>query len=89
MGEELVDVSIIIGNSSDESLLQSHSKYNLNVNNNIKISGLKENLINIFDDEVIKNMIREYKIYNNFILELGDDEIISEVSNDYVFFLLF
>jgi len=89
MSEELVDVSIIIGNSSDESLLQSHSKYNLNVNNNIKISGLKENLINIFDDEVIKNMIREYKIYNNFILELGDDEIISEVSNDYVFFLLF
>ena len=89
MSEELVDVSIIIGNSSDESLLQSHSKYNLNVNNNIKISGLKENLINIFDDEVIKNMIREYKIYNNFILELGDDEIISEVSNDYFFFLLF
>ena len=88
MSGELIDVSIIIGNSSDESLLQSQSKYNLNVNNNITISELKENLIDLFDDEEIKNMIRSYKIYNNFIIEEGDDEIISDVSNDYVFFLL-
>ena len=88
MSGELIDVSIIIGNSSDETLLQSQSKYNLNVNNNITISELKENLIDLFDDEEIKNIIRGYKIYNNFILELGEDEIISEVSNDYVFFTL-
>ena len=88
MSGELIDVSIIIGNSTDESLLQSQSKYNLNVNNNITISELKENLIDLFDDEEIKNIIRGYKIYNNFILELGEDEIISDVSNDYVFFTL-
>lgn len=88
MSGELIDVSIIIGNSSDESLLQSQSKYNLNVNNNITISELRENLIDLFNDEEIKNMIRGYNLYNNFIIEVGDDEIISDVSNDYVFFTL-
>ena len=34
-------------------------------------------------------MIRGYNLYNNFIIEVGDDEIISDVSNDYVFLLLF
>lgn len=79
--EELIDISVRIGNSSDWSKILVGKTYNFNVKRNILVKDLKLLLKNEFD-EILQNEIIKYSIYTKKIHKLDNYNSISDSFSD-------
>ena len=79
--DELIDISIIIGNSYDWNLVTPGRTYNFRIYRNDNIGSLKNLFIECFD-ESISSELKKYNIYNNRIIPLHDDNIVNDAFSD-------
>ena len=73
--DELIDVSICIGNSCDCELIIPGKIYNFRVFRNNTIGELKSILCDCFDEN-IKSILERYEIYTKKIIRLYDDDLV-------------
>jgi len=98
--DELIDISIRIGNSFDWNLVLPGRTYNFRMYRGDSIGSLKNLFIECFD-ESIREELKKYNIYNNRIILLHDDNTINDAfsdpdmsildiidNNDYLFYAL-
>jgi len=78
MNEESLVVSIRIGNSYDLVNITPGKTYDFKVNRNTSIKELKQKLSEEFNDDETKNIIKRYKIYNNRIILLNENNIVKD-----------
>ena len=79
--DELIDISIRIGNSFDWNLVLPGRTYNFRVYRRDSISSLKNLFIECFD-ESIREELKKYNIYNNRIILLHNDNTINDAFSD-------
>ena len=79
--DELIDISIRIGNSFDWNLVLPGKTYNFRMNRGDSIGSLKNLFIECFD-ESIREELKKYNIYNNRIILLNDDNTINDAFSD-------
>lgn len=79
--DELIDISIRIGNTFNHKLVSPGRTYNFRMYRGDTIDSLKKIFIDSFD-ESIQNEIKKYNIYNNKIIPLHDDNIINDAFSD-------
>ncbi len=79
--DELIDISIRIGNSFDWNLVLPGRTYNFRVYRGDSIGSLKNLFIECFD-ESIREELKKYNIYNNRIILLNDDNTINDAFSD-------
>lgn len=79
--EELIDISIRIGNSYDYNLVTPGRTYNFRVYRGDSIGSLKNLFIDCFD-ESISLELKKYNIYNNKICPLHDNNIVNDAFSD-------
>lgn len=97
---ELVDISIRIGNSFDWDLVTPGRTYNFRVYRGDSVGSLKNLFIECFD-ESIQGELKKYNIYNNRIIPLHNDNIVNDAfsspnmssldiidKNEYLFYAL-
>lgn len=72
---ELIDISITIGNSCDWSKLLPGKTYNFRVYRNNTIRELKNIFCDCFDEN-IKSILERYEIYTKKIIRLYDDDYV-------------
>ena len=73
--DELIDISITIGNSCDWELIIPGKTYNFRVYRDNTIRELKSIFCDCFDEN-IKNILEIYEIYTKKIIRLYDDDCI-------------
>ena len=73
---DIIDISVRIGNSSDWSRIPAGRTFKYRVKRNTFIWELKEKLADEYDDEITKNIINRYQIYNNKIIRMYDNNIV-------------
>jgi len=78
MNEESLVVSIRIGNSYDWVNITPGKTYDFKVNRNTSIKELKQKLSEEFNEDETKNIIKRYKIYNNRIILLNENNIVKD-----------
>ena len=78
---ELVDISIRIGNSYDWNLVTPGKTYNFRMYRGDTIDSLKKIFIECFD-ESIQDELKKYNLYNNRVSLLHDDNIINHAFSD-------
>lgn len=78
---ELIDISIRIGNSFDWNLVTPGRTYNFRMHRGDTIDSLKKIFIGCFD-ESISSELKKYNIYNNRIILLHDNNIINHAFSD-------
>lgn len=78
---ELIDISIRIGNSFDWDLITPGRTYNFRMYRGDSVGSLKNLFIECFD-ESIQEELKKYNIYNNRISLLYDDNIINHAFSD-------
>ena len=78
MNEESLVVSIRIGNSYDLVNITPGKTYDFKVNRNTSIKELKQKLSEEFNEDETKNIIKRYKIYNNRIILLNENNIVKD-----------
>lgn len=79
--DELIDISIRIGNSFDWKLITPGRTYNFRMYRGDSISSLKNIFFECFD-ESISSELKKYNIYNNIIIPLHDDNSINDAFSD-------
>jgi hypothetical protein len=79
--DELIDISIRIGNSFDWNLVLPGKTYNFRMNRGDSIGSLKYLFIECFD-ESIREELKKYNLYNNKIILLQDDNTINDAFSD-------
>jgi len=79
--DELIDISIRIGNSFNWDLITPGRTYNFRVYRGDSIGSLKNLFIECFD-ESISSELKKYNIYNNRIILLHDDNSINDAFSD-------
>ena len=79
--EELIDISICIGNSCDWELIIPGKTYNFRVYRNNTIRELKSIFCDCFDEN-IKNILESYEIYTKKIIRLYDDDYVKVAFSD-------
>ena len=79
--DELIDISIRIGNSFDWNLVLPGRTYNFRVYRRDSISSLKNLFIECFD-ESIREELNKNNIYNNRIILLHNDNTINDAFSD-------
>ena len=79
--DELIDISIRIGNSFDWNLVLPGRTYNFRVYRGDSIGSLKNLFIECFD-ESIREELKKYNIYNNRIILLHNDNTINDAFSD-------
>jgi len=79
--DELIDISIRIGNSFDWNLVTPGRTYNFRMHRGDTIDSLKKIFIECFD-ESISSELKKYNIYNNRIILLHDNNIVSDAFNE-------
>jgi hypothetical protein len=79
--DELIDISIRIGNSFDWNLVLPGKTYNFRMNRGDSIGSLKNLFIECFD-ESIREELKKYNLYNNKIILLQDDNTINDAFSD-------
>jgi hypothetical protein len=79
--DELIDISIRIGNTFNHKLVSPGRTYNFRMYRGDTVDSLKKIFIDSFD-ESIQNEIKKYNIYNNKIIPLHDDNIINDAFSD-------
>jgi hypothetical protein len=79
--DELIDISIRIGNSFDWNLVLPGRTYNFRMNRGDSIGSLKNLFVDCFD-ESIREELKKYNIYNNKIILLHDDNTINYAFSD-------
>lgn len=79
--DELIDISIRIGNTFNHKLVSPGRTYNFRMYRGDTIDSLKKIFIDSFD-ESIQNEIKKYNIYNNKIIPLHDDNIVNDAFTD-------
>jgi hypothetical protein len=79
--DELIDISIRIGNSFDWNLVLPGKTYNFRMNRGDSIGSLKNLFIECFDKS-IREELKKYNIYNNRIILLHDDNTINDAFSD-------
>lgn len=79
--DELIDISIRIGNSFNHNLVSPGRTYNFRVYRGDSISSLKKIFIECFD-ESIQDELKKYNLYNNRIIPLHGDNIINDAFSD-------
>ena len=97
---ELIDISIRIGNTFNHKLVTPGRTYNFRMYRGDSISSLKKIFIECFD-ESIQNELKRYNLYNNRIILLHDDNIVNDAfsnpdicrldiidNNEYLFYAL-
>ena len=97
---DLIDISIRIGNSFDWNLVLPGRTYNFRMYRGDSIGSLKNLFIECFDKS-IREELKKYNIYNNRIILLHDDNTINDAfidpdmsrldiidNNDYLFYAL-
>ena len=77
-----IDISIRIGNSSDWSKIPIGRTFTYRVKRNTFIWELKEKITGEYDDENTKNIINRYQIYNNKIIRMYDNNIVSDAFDE-------
>ena len=77
-----IDISIRIGNSSDWSKIPVGRTFTYRVKRNTFIWELKEKITGEYDDENTKNIINRYQIYNNKIIRMYDNNIVSDAFDE-------
>ena len=80
--KDIIDISIRIGNSPDWSKIPVGGTFTYRVNRDTFISELKEKITDEYDDENTKNIINRYQIYNNNIIRMYDNNIVSDAFNE-------
>ena len=80
--DELIDISIKIGNSYDWSQVLPGRTYNFRVYRNTSIGELKSILCNCFDEN-IKNILERYELYTKKMIRLYDDDYVMNAFSDY------
>ena len=78
---DLIDISIRIGNSFDWNLVLPGRTYNFRMYRGDSIGSLKNLFIECFD-ESIREELKKYNIYNNRIILLHDDNTINDAFSD-------
>ena len=78
---DLIDISLRIGNSFDWDLVTPGRTYNFRMYRGDSIISLKNIFIECFD-ESISSELKKYNIYNNRIIPLHDDNIINDAFSD-------
>lgn len=73
--DELIDISICIGNSCDWELIIPGKTYNFRVYRNNTIRELKSIFCDCFDEN-IKSILERYEIYTKKIIRLYDDDYV-------------
>lgn len=97
---ELIDISIRIGNSFDWDLVTPGRTYNFRMYRGDSVGSLRNLFIECFDESV-QNSLKKYNIYNNRISFLYDDSLINHAfsnpnmsrldiidKNEYLFYAL-
>lgn len=97
---ELIDISIRIGNSHDWNLIKPGRTYNFRVYRNDTIGSLKKLFCECFD-EPTQSDLKKYNIYNNKISLLHDNNEINDAfsspelsvldiidRNEYLFYVI-
>ena len=79
--DELIDISIRIGNSFDWNLVLPGRTYNFRVYRGDSIGSLKNLFVECFD-ESIREELKKYNIYNNRIILLHNDNTINDAFSD-------
>lgn len=79
--DELIDISIRIGNSFDWNLVLPGRTYNFRMNRGDSIGSLKNLFIECFDKS-IREELKKYNIYNNRIILLHNDNTINDAFSD-------
>ena len=79
--DELIDISIRIGNSFDWNLVLPSRTYNFRMYRGDSIASLKNLFIECFD-ESIREELKKYNIYNNRIILLHDYNTINDAFSD-------
>ena len=75
--DELIDISICIGNSYDWELIIPGRTYNFRVYRDNTIRELKSIFCGCFDKK-IKNILEGYEIYTKKIIRLYDNNIVGD-----------
>lgn len=78
---DLIDISIRIGNSFDWNLVLPGRTYNFRMYRGDSIGSLKNLFIECFDKS-IREELKKYNIYNNRIILLHDDNTINDAFSD-------
>ena len=78
---ELIDISIRIGNSFDLDLVTPGRTYNFRVYRGDSVGSLKNLFVECFDESIASELIK-YNIYNNRIIPLHDDNLINHAFSD-------
>jgi len=79
--EELIDISIRIGNSFNWKKITPGRTFNFRVYRGDSIGSLKNLFIECFDESIQKEL-KNYNIYNNKIIPLHDDNIVNDAFTD-------
>ena len=79
---DIIDISIRIGNSPDWSKIPVGRTFTYRVKRNTFIFELKEKITDEYDDEITKNIINRYQIYNNKIIRMYDNNIVSDAFDE-------
>jgi len=79
--EELIDISICIGNSYDWSKLLPGKTYNFRVYRNNTIRELKNIFCDCFDEN-IKSILERYEIFTKKIIRLYEDDRVKDAFSD-------
>jgi hypothetical protein len=79
--EELIDISIRIGNSFNWKKITPGRTYNFRVYRGDSICSLKNLFIECFD-ESLQGELKKYNIYNSKIIPLHDDNIVNDAFTD-------
>ena len=79
---DIIDISVRIGNSSDWSKIPVGRTFTYRVKRNTFIWELKEKITGEYDDENTKNIINRYQIYNNKIIRMYDNNIVSDAFDE-------
>ena len=80
--KDIIDISIRIGNSPYWSKIPVGRTFTYRVNRNTFIFELKEKITDEYNDENTKNIINRYQIYNNNIIRMYDNNIVSDAFNE-------
>ena len=73
--EELIDISICIGNSCDWEIIIPGKKYNFRIYRNNTIGELKSIFCECFDSP-IREELERYQLYTKNIIRLYDDDYV-------------
>tara|TARA_B100001094_G_scaffold141202_1_gene136823 strand:+ start:139 stop:456 length:318 start_codon:yes stop_codon:yes gene_type:complete len=73
--DELIDISICIGNSCDWEIIIPGKTYNFRVFRNNTIGELKSIFCDCFDEN-IRNILEGYEIYTKKIIRLYDNDLV-------------